>query len=353
MGCGGSKAAPAKADDKKKKEEEEKKKKEEEAKKKEEVKDKSKSKGSEDDDEEDDDELLDDLPPPKFNKGARSSVSAEAYGKWNQKKEFTPPVIAKDDATKERIRKALNRSFIFSGVDNPKDREVIVDAFEEKKFKAGETIIKQGDDVTPEEPGLYMLEEGECAAYKNDIKVYTYKDAGGSFGELALLYNAPRAASVKAETDCLLWSINRDTFNATVKDAAAKKRDRYRLFLKSVATFDKLDDFDIDKISDAIKAESYKKDDKIITEGEMGKTFYILEEGSAEALKEGVGKVKEYAPSDYFGELAILKEQARAATVVCTTDCRVLSLEKDAFERLLGSLEDMKAKAEEMYNTKI
>ena len=78
----------------------------------------------------------------------------------------------------------------------------IVDAFAEQKYSAGTTIIQQGADVTSDEPGLFMLEEGECAAYKGDTKVYTYKDAGGSFGELALLYNAPRAASVKAETDC-------------------------------------------------------------------------------------------------------------------------------------------------------
>lgn len=57
---------------------------------------------------------------------------------------------------------------------------------------------------------------------------------------------------MKAETDCLLWSINRDTFNATVKEAAQKKRDRYRKFLKSVEVLKSLTEFDVDKISDAI-----------------------------------------------------------------------------------------------------
>ena len=91
-------------------------------------------KKEDEDEEEDDDELMDDIPPPKFKGGPRSSVSAEAYGKWNQKKEFTPPVIPKDDAVNERIRKALERSFIFSAVDK-KDKEVIIDAFSEAKFK--------------------------------------------------------------------------------------------------------------------------------------------------------------------------------------------------------------------------
>ena len=49
------------------------------------------------------------------------------------------------------------------------------------------------------------------------LKIY---EPGEAFGELALLYNAPRAASIKAKTDCLLWALDRNTFNHIVKDAS-------------------------------------------------------------------------------------------------------------------------------------
>jgi cAMP-dependent protein kinase regulator len=58
---------------------------------------------------------------------------------------------------------------------------------------------------------------------KEHIKVDTYLktyESGESFGELALLYNAPRAASIKAKNTCNLYELDRETFNHIVKDAA-------------------------------------------------------------------------------------------------------------------------------------
>merc|ERR1712110_210884 len=104
----------------------------------------------------------------------------------------------------------------------------------ESKVDEGEEVIKQGAQVVSDEPGLYVIESGKLDVYKaSDVKlgrgnrVFTYDKQGQSFGELALLYNAPRAATIVAQTPSQLWSIDRNTFNFCVRDAAKKQQEKY------------------------------------------------------------------------------------------------------------------------------
>lgn len=83
---------------------------------------------------------------------------------------------------------------------------------------------------------------------------------GESFGELSLLYNAPRAASIKAKTPAVCLALDRNTFNHIVKDAASKKRERYEEFLKKVDILGEMEPYERLQIADAIKVTTYKKD---------------------------------------------------------------------------------------------
>jgi len=55
------------------------------------------------------------------------------------------------------------------------------------------------------------------------------------------LYNAPRAATIKAKTNAVLFALDRETFNHIVKDAAAKKREKYDHFLSQIEIFKTMD----------------------------------------------------------------------------------------------------------------
>merc|ERR1719473_1896761 len=100
----------------------------------------------------------------------------------------------------------------------------VIMAMKEKICEPGDRVIKQGEDGEC----LYVIETGVMDVYKvidgTDKKVKTCT-VGDAFGELALLYNCPRAASVETREKCTVWELDRESFNNIVKDAAAKKRD--------------------------------------------------------------------------------------------------------------------------------
>jgi cAMP-dependent protein kinase regulator len=265
-------------------------------------------------------ELLEQRKLKAKQKGARSSVSAEVYGQFNLKKDFVPKVVHKSDEQIKRIQDKVLKSFIFNMLDD-KELKIVIDAMEEYTCKEGDYVIKQGD------PGavLYIIEKGTYDCYKTfskgaePVKVKEYFP-GDSFGELALLYNAPRAASIVAREDGISWTLDRETFNNIVKESAIKKRERYEAFLKSVSILKQIEPYELSQICDALKPKKFSAGDCIIQQNDEGDEFFIIEEGEAYAtkiFKEGDEPqvVFEYERGGYFGELALLKNEPRAASV--------------------------------------
>lgn len=160
------------------------------------------------------------IEPKKARAGPRAGVSAEVYGQWNKKEDFVPKVIEKSEQTKVALRKRLLQAFMFNALDES-ELSVVINAIEEVKANHGEVIIKEGDAGDC----MYVLESGSLLCtkvFKGQTEPTTLKTyiPGEGFGELALLYNAPRAATIKAVEDSIVWRLDRDTFNHIVKDAA-------------------------------------------------------------------------------------------------------------------------------------
>merc|ERR1711948_92606 len=173
-----------------------------------------------------------------------------------------------------------------------------------------------------------------------DGKVVKTCEAGDVFGELALLYNTTRAANVDTKDKCTLWQLDRDTFNNIVKEAAQKKRSRYDTFLSKVPLLSSMDAYERSQLADALKCESFAAGQTIVSQGEAGSKFYIIEEGEAKATKGGV-EVMTYSAGDYFGELALIRNQPRAATVTSKGPAKLLTIDSKSFARLLNVKELM------------
>lgn len=174
---------------------------------------------------------------------------------------------------------------MFNALDE-KEFEIVVDSIEEVKVQQGDLIIKEGD----EGDCMYVVEQGTLICtkvFKGNTEPTFLKEyhPGEGFGELALLYNAPRAATIKAKDEGVVWRLDRDTFNHIVKDAAARKREKYENFLASVKILSSMDPYERQKIADALKEEKYKKDSFVIRENDIGDKFFLICEGEAVATK--------------------------------------------------------------------
>mmetsp|Transcript_18778 Transcript_18778/g.22503 ORF Transcript_18778/g.22503 Transcript_18778/m.22503 type:complete len:328 (-) Transcript_18778:683-1666(-) len=273
-------------------------------------------------------------PPPKMLKNRRQSVSAECYTPGQV---ATPiKVIPKSDEAKASIREIMATNILFQGLDKDQVQEV-VDVVEEKCFPAAENIITQGE----QGDHFYILEAGTAEVYLKigsdpPAMVKTYKH-GDSFGELALLYNSPRAATVKAVTDCTCWVMDRPTFRRIVADSAFRKRNLYEEFLREVPLLASLEDSERSAIADVLEPKYHEPGDYIITQGDAGDAFYLLETGEVEA-KAGGTTVMNYKRGDYFGELALLNDEPRKADCIAKSKCKTVSMDRPTFKRLLGRL---------------
>ncbi|CAD8127332.1 unnamed protein product [Paramecium sonneborni] len=304
--------------------------------------------------EDDGNEEIDELPQPlKNNKVFRSSVSAEVFGVYNKKENFKPRVIEKTEQQKERILEKLMNVFMFQALGE-NEKRIVVDAMEEKHYQQNEWVIKQGDDGNE----LYIVYSGELKCFKTmnlqDTEPKFLKEyvPGDMFGELALLYNAPRAASIQAKNDALLFALDRSTFNNIVKDATIKRREQYEEVLSKVELLQSMDAYEKTQVCDGLKDTHYKAGDIIIKEGEEGDKFYMVAEGTLIAYREVDGQqveVLKYKAGDYFGELALINNVPRQATVKAQTDCNVVYLDNHSFLRLLGPLANILRRNAETY----
>ncbi|KAJ1326429.1 cAMP-dependent protein kinase regulator [Microdochium nivale] len=284
--------------------------------------------------------------PAQYNFGRRTSVSAESLKPTADANDnWTPPSFPKTPEQLGRLKTAIQGNFLFSHLDDEQSNQIL-GALQEKPIPAkGIKVITQGDAGD----FFYVVEKGSFDVYVNPSgavepgpdgmgnKVGTI-ESGGSFGELALMYNAPRAATVvSAEGQCTLWAVERVTFRRILLESTFARRRLYEDFLEGVSILSTLTPYERSKIADALETLKFPAGHTIIKEGDVADSFYLLEDGEADAFKEGTtDSVKHYKKGDYFGELALLNDAPRAASVVCATDVKVATLGKSAFARLLG-----------------
>jgi len=277
-------------------------------------------------------------------KGGSTSVHAQRFDNiyaapQDMVGNFVAPVFEKSDDDVEFLLDALADNFVFNTLDET-ELETLVNAFENHEVKKGETIIKQGETGGH----FYILRSGKVAFVVDGNEVGRAVP-GNSFGELALLYNAPRAATCMAvDGTAGLWRVDQMTFRKLLATHTIQNDNQTKDVLKRVPFLSDLDDEFIHRIADALTTVYYDAGEKIFERGSEGSVFYVIREGKVEYEHRKRG-IKVLGPGDYFGEQAIVKNEPRKADATATRDTIALALSREVFEKVLGPLSEVIARS--------
>jgi len=279
----------------------------------------------------------------------RGAISAEPINEEDAAS-YVKKVVPKDYKTMASLSKAIAKNVLFSHLDE-NERSDIFDAMFPSNAMPGEIIIQQGD----EGDNFYIIDQGEVEIYVGGEKVLSIGE-GGSFGELALIYGTPRAATVKAASDVKLWGIDRDSYRRILMGSTIRKRKMYEEFLAKVSILENLDKWERLTVADALEATSFEHGDAVVKQGEPGDDFYIIVDGSATVTQfraegEESQEVGLLGPSDYFGEIALMLDRPRAATVTAQGPLKCVKLDRARFERVLGPCSDILKRNIQQYNS--
>mmetsp|Transcript_17735 Transcript_17735/g.26566 ORF Transcript_17735/g.26566 Transcript_17735/m.26566 type:complete len:756 (-) Transcript_17735:132-2399(-) len=250
---------------------------------------------------------------------------------------FKPPQEAKRKKSKGvsiKIASVMTENPMFMALTDHVINDVIK-AMYKLTIKKGHSPIEQGDTGDL----LYIVESGSFCVIRNGIVVGSL-GSWSLFGELALMYNAPRAATVTALADSQVWVVDRFTFRRILRTVSEEELHKHVKFLSEVPLLKPLARYEREKIAEALEEMRYRKGTNVIEQGMHGSCMFIVKAGDLEVLKDG-NKVHAYKSGDYFGERALMLKEARgkrAATVKCVTDCVLLKLDRTAVELLLGPI---------------
>eukprot|EP00931_Biecheleriopsis_adriatica_P097309 TRINITY_DN7107_c0_g1_i2.p1 TRINITY_DN7107_c0_g1~~TRINITY_DN7107_c0_g1_i2.p1 ORF type:complete len:459 (-),score=120.69 TRINITY_DN7107_c0_g1_i2:93-1433(-) len=232
----------------------------------------------------------------------------------------------------------------------------LIEVMWKQEVRANTELVKQGD---LHADYFYVVSEGIFEVSKIDANGADRKSAsqlgslkaGSSFGELALLYFAPRAATVVAKCDAVVWVTARVQFKDMLLRASAKETKEHLRHLNRCDIFAPLKDSEKKELAASLHDMVFYKGDHIFEQGELGTQFFLLVEGEVAVIKDGKEVERLAATQDkaqYFGEQALLNDEPRTASIHVVSDkAKAMWVDRESFEMLLGSLHDLKTRGKD------
>ena len=237
-------------------------------------------------------------------------------------KEKTP-----EETTK--IKKALMNHFLFSCF--PKDNlQELIKEMKYYSLGAKEIIFRQGEYGS----NFFTLASGTVEIVINGV-IKGYIHEGHGFGELALITDSERTATIRTITQVNLWGIDRKVFRDALKSLSQMKYEENKNFIKGLPFVNSFTESQIELLVSVVVNHSFKDGQIIIVEGDPGELFYLIQQGTVQcSYKNQIIRVLHQG--DYFGEQALIYNVLRTATITAVGKVELLCLSRDSLITVLG-----------------
>ena len=224
-------------------------------------------------------------------------------------------------------------------------RRLVEDSFVPASFPFGTEIVKEGDPAD----AFYVLVSGNARAVKRgehgEEVPLNVMGPGDAFGEVALLEDTTRTATVRASSEVEALRLDRSVLQALVRNHPEirgylelhARRHHLRDFLRLNSAFARLPREALAALLGELTFVSVPKREIVIRQGDPPGAMYIVQEGRLHAYREEDGRREDLAyirQGDFFGERSAITGAPRAATVEALTDCSLLQLDPETISRL-------------------
>ncbi|CAD8152969.1 unnamed protein product [Paramecium octaurelia] len=220
------------------------------------------------------------------------------------------------------IRNSFKGHFVFFSLSEDQIAKLIEQMFY-CTLKANQFIFKQGDQAS----SYFVIEKGSVEIIINDRQIRTLAE-GSYFGEIALLYNTTRSASIRTLTDCGFWSLDSSTFKKIIEKLMLQDYDENRKFIDEVPFFSFMTSEQKDQSAYALITTKFAPGQAIVNEGDQADSFYVIKSGEVSVLK-GTKEIRKMGAKDSFGEQALYEKSKREVTFVAETEVKCVALGRE------------------------
>ncbi|MGH2761728.1 MAG: peptidase domain-containing ABC transporter [Thermoleophilaceae bacterium] len=229
----------------------------------------------------------------------------------------------------------------------PEDvRRLVADSFQPVAFDFGEVIVQEGDEAD----AFYVIVSGTARALKTkedgaEVSLNVMR-AGDAFGELGLLEETTRSATVRASGPMAALRLDRPVFKALVQLNPEVRGfferhirgHRLRDFLRLYSEFARLPAETLELLIAALEPVAVREGELVLRQGEAPAPMYIVRQGRLRVFHEEDGERSDLAylrKGHFFGERSLLKATDQTTSVEAISDCELLRLSEEGFGQLI------------------